>query len=56
MGKTRYEAGSRKTFKSLGLPGAEEHMVKAQLVVKIAALLKERDLNQIEAGKLFGVQ
>ena len=31
-------------------------MVKAQLVVKIAALLKERDLTQIEAGKLFGVQ
>ena len=31
-------------------------MVKAQLIFKIATLLKERDLKQMEAGELFGVQ
>jgi predicted XRE-type DNA-binding protein len=35
---------------------AEEHILKAQLVHKIAALLKERGLKQVEAARLFGVK
>jgi predicted XRE-type DNA-binding protein len=56
MSKKRYEAGSRNVFKDLGLPNAEEHLVKAQLVFKIDALMKERGLKQVEAAGLFGVR
>jgi predicted XRE-type DNA-binding protein len=55
MNKKRYEAGSRNVFKDLGLPNAEEHFVKAQLVFKIDTLMKERDLKQIEAANLLGI-
>jgi predicted XRE-type DNA-binding protein len=56
MSKKRYEIGSRNVFKDLGLPDAEEHLVKAQLVFKIDALMKERRLKQTEAAGLFGVR
>jgi predicted XRE-type DNA-binding protein len=39
-----------------GPPNADEHRVKAQLVDKIGALLKERGLKQVEAARLFGVK
>ena len=40
MSKKRYEAGSGNVFKDLGLPNAEEHFLKAQLVFKIDALIR----------------
>ena len=43
-------------FKDLGLPNAEEHFVKAQLVFKIDALMKQRRLKQTEAAELFGIR
>ncbi len=55
MSKKKFEAGSGNVFKDLGLPNAEEHLVKAQLVYKIDAILKDRGLTQVQAGKLFGV-
>jgi len=55
MSKKGYEVGSRNVFKDLGVPNAEEHLVKAQLVYKIDTIIKDRGLKQIEAGKLFGV-
>jgi predicted XRE-type DNA-binding protein len=55
MSKKTFEVGSRNVFKDLGLPNAEEHLVKAQLVYKIDAILKKRKLKQVEAGKLFGI-
>jgi predicted XRE-type DNA-binding protein len=55
MSKKRVEVGSRNVFKDLGLPNAEEHLVKAQLVYKIDAIVKDRGLKQVEAGKLFGI-
>ena len=55
MTKKKYETGSGKVFKDLGLPNAEEHLIKAQLVYKIDAILKDRKLKQAEAGKLFGI-
>ncbi len=30
-----YEIGSRNVFKDIGVPNAEEHLVKAQLVFKM---------------------
>ncbi|WP_292533358.1 helix-turn-helix domain-containing protein [Methylocystis sp.] len=35
---------------------ANDHFLKAQLVRKIEALLKERGLKQVQAAELFGVK
>src|ERR1700689_3954026 len=56
MKKTRYEVGSGNVFKDIGLPNAQEHLVKAQLVFKIDTIMKDRGLKQIEAADLFGVK
>ena len=56
MRKRAYETGSRNVFKDLGVPNADEHMVKAQLVFKIDSIMKERRLKQVEAAALFGVR
>jgi predicted XRE-type DNA-binding protein len=50
------EAGSRNVFKDIGVPNAEEHLIKAQLVFKIDTILKDRGLKQVEAADLFGVR
>ena len=55
MSKKGYENGGRNVFKDLGVPNAEEHFVKAQLVFKIDKIMKERGLKQIEAAHLFGI-
>lgn len=54
--RKRYEAGSSNVFKDIGVPNAEEHLVKAQLVFKIDTILKKRGLKQVEAAELFGVR
>jgi predicted XRE-type DNA-binding protein len=56
MRKRKYEASSRNVFKDLGVPNADEHLVKAQLVFKIDTIMKERRLKQVEAAALFGVR
>jgi len=56
MSKKDYEIGSRNVYKDLGLPNAEEHLVKAQLVFKIDTIMKKRHLKQVEAAALFGVR
>jgi len=54
--RKRYETGSGNVFKDLGVPNAEEHLVKAQLVFKIDRIMKDRGLRQVEAAGLFGVR
>jgi predicted XRE-type DNA-binding protein len=49
------EAGSGNVFADIGLPNADEHLIKAQLVYKIGGLMKARGLKQVAAAKLFGV-
>jgi predicted XRE-type DNA-binding protein len=56
MSKKGYEAGSSNVFKDIGVPNAEEHLVKAQLVFKIDSIMKERALKQVEAAELFGIR
>jgi predicted XRE-type DNA-binding protein len=56
MSKKGYETGSRNVFKDIGVPNAEEHLVKAQLVFKIDAIIKKRRLKQVEAADLFGIR
>jgi len=50
------QTGDRNVFKDIGVPNAEEHFVKAQLVFKIDTLMKKRGLKQKEAADLFGVR
>ena len=56
MSKRGYEIGSRNVFKDIGVPNPEEHLVKAQLVFKIDAILKERHLKQVDVADLLGIR
>jgi predicted XRE-type DNA-binding protein len=42
-------------YAELGFPDAAEMLVKAQLVVKIAQILRERGWSQQEAAKVLGL-
>jgi predicted XRE-type DNA-binding protein len=55
MSKKGYEVGESNVFKDIGVPNADEHLVKAQLVYKIDAIMKRRKMKQAEAAALFGV-
>jgi predicted XRE-type DNA-binding protein len=55
VGQIEHNKGSGNVFADVGLPNAEEHLVKARLVQKIDALLSQRGMKQIEAARLFGV-
>jgi predicted XRE-type DNA-binding protein len=50
------KTGSRNVFKDIGVPNAQDHLVKAQLVFKIDSIMKKRRLKQREAAELFGVR
>ena len=52
----RLHRSSGNVFADIGLPNAEEHLIKAKLVIKIDALMKARRLKQREAAELFGVK
>ncbi len=51
-----FENGSGNVFADIGLPHADEHLIKAKLVFKIDRLMKERGLKQAQAAGLFGVK
>jgi len=55
MRKATIEKGSGNIFADLGLPYAETHFLKAQIVSEIYRLTNERKLTQTEAGKLMGI-
>ena len=54
--KIEYEKSSGNVFADIGLPNAEDHLVKAKLVMKIDRLMRERKLKQIDAADIFGVK
>jgi len=56
MSKKSHEVGGRNLFKDIGVPNADEHLVKAQLVYKIDTIMKKRRMKQTEAAALFGVR
>ena len=45
--------GSGNIFADLGLPNAEEHQLKAALLVQLKRLIADRELTQTEAAKLI---
>lgn len=57
MAKTRTEIhrGDDNIFAELGLPDAETHFLKAQLVAELFRLTSERKLTQSGAGSLMGI-
>ena len=56
MSNKGYQAGGRNVFKDIGVPNAGAHLVKAQLVYKIDAIMKTRRMKQAEAAALFGAR
>jgi predicted XRE-type DNA-binding protein len=55
MTRRKAEAGSGNIFADLGLPQVAGHLLKAEIVSEIFRLVKERRLNQTEAGRLMGI-
>ena len=53
--KDDVERGSGNVFTDLGLPDAEAHLLKAQLVARIDEIIRRRGLKQVEAAKLLGL-
>src|ERR1700739_553052 len=56
MSNKRYTIGSGNVFSDLGMPNAEEHLVKAQLVFKIDTIMKQRGMKQRDAAELLSVR
>jgi len=56
MSEEHYEVSSGNVFQDLGLPNAEEHLVKAQLVFKIDKLMKAQHMKQVDAAAHFGIR
>jgi predicted XRE-type DNA-binding protein len=51
---SKVEKGTN-VYAQLGFPDAEEMLVKAQLVTKIAEILRERGWSQQQAAKVLGL-
>src|SRR5580700_7931261 len=49
------EQGSGNVFADLGLADADEHLIKASLVVKIDQTIRQRHLTQTAAAQLIGI-
>lgn len=53
--KVNVTRGSGNVYADLGLPDAEEHARKAELVQQIEAILRRRKLTQVQAAKVLGI-
>jgi predicted XRE-type DNA-binding protein len=51
----RHEVGSGNVFADVGLPDAEVHRLKAEIVNRIDDILKEGRLTQAAAARLLGI-
>ena len=49
------ESSSGNVFADLGLADADEHLIKAGLVVKIDRIIRQRHLTQAAAAQLIGI-
>ena len=49
------KTGSGNVFADLGLPDAETHLVKAELVSQIDGIIRKRRLTQAKTAELLGV-
>jgi len=53
--KTKVTGGSGNVFADLGLPHAEQELMKARLTLQIYRIIQARGLTQTEAGKVLGI-
>ena len=53
--KMKIERGSGNVFADLGRPDAEVHLLKATLVTRIDAIIRQRGLTQVAAAKRLGL-
>jgi predicted XRE-type DNA-binding protein len=53
--RPKVEVGSGNIFADLGLPDAEEMLLKSTIVIELKRLIKLRKLTQTAAAKLIGV-
>src|SRR5271169_3847969 len=49
------EHSSGNVFADLGFADADEHLIKAGLVIKIDRIIGQRDLTQVAAAQLMGI-
>ena len=52
--KIRFEKSSGNVFKDLGLPDADELLLKAELGFEIFRIIEDRGLTQTQAAKILG--
>jgi predicted XRE-type DNA-binding protein len=53
--RIKVEQGSSNIFADLGLPDAEDLLLKSKLVIELHRLINDRRLTQTRAAKLIGV-
>ena len=54
--RAKAKRGSGNVFADLGLPNAEQELLKAQLALKIFKIVKARGLTQAQAGEILGIK
>jgi predicted XRE-type DNA-binding protein len=55
-GPIRVTQGSGNVFADLGLPNAEQELVKAQLTLQSYRIIKQRGLTQSQTARVLGVK
>ncbi|HEY4838007.1 MAG TPA: helix-turn-helix transcriptional regulator [Candidatus Acidoferrales bacterium] len=53
--KNRVTRSSGNVFADLGVPNADQELLKARLTLQIYNIIKDRGFTQIEAGKILGI-
>jgi len=53
--RTHVEVGSGNIFADLGLPDAEEMLLKSTIVIELRRLIEQRKLTQTAAAKRIGI-
>jgi predicted XRE-type DNA-binding protein len=53
--KVNITKGSGNVFADLGLPDADQELMKARLTLQIGRIIKDRGLTQTEAGEILGI-
>ena len=51
----KVQASSGNVFADLDLPNPEEMLIKAELVRRISEIINQRNLTQVEAAELLGI-
>ena len=56
MKSKKVSEASGNVFADIGFPNADEHFVKAQLVFKIDAIMRDRGMKQVDAAAILGIR